>query len=165
MQNFFFPSWMILAYSCWRQELKYMSSRNLTWRSRFYSYNLIMLAWKGFRVSHITTNYYSSPDPPRELVYSFSPFLPGSHTPTSMNQKGPESLGHMTESAFRASPLLAGPHETKIARALWAWEHQTLTGSCSETPRGSRPAVGALEKIHPWKYFIPRHTGLAARPV
>lgn len=51
----------------------------------------------------------------------------------------------MTESAFRASPLLAGPHETKIARALRAWEHQTLTGSCSETPRGSRPAVGALE--------------------
>ena len=116
-------------------------------------------------MSHITTNYYSSPDPPRELVYSFSPFLLGSHTPTSMNQNGPESPGHMTESAFGASPLLAGPHETKIACALRAWEHQTLTGSCSETPQGSHPATGALEKIHPWKYFIPRHTGLAARPV
>ena len=93
-------------------------------------------------MSHITTNYYSSPDPPRELVYSFSPFLLGSHTPTSMNQNGPESPGHMTESAFGASPLLAGPHETKIACALRAWEHQTLTGSCSETPQGSRPAIG-----------------------
>ena len=35
---------MILAYSCWRQELKYMSSRNLIWRLQFYSYNLITLA-------------------------------------------------------------------------------------------------------------------------
>lgn len=45
-------------------------------------------------------------------------FLPGSHTPTSMNQKGPESPGHMTESAHGAPPHLAGPHETEVTGAL-----------------------------------------------
>lgn len=76
---------------------------------------------------------YSTLDPPRELLLGrlFSPFLPGSHTPTSMNQKGPESLGHVTESAHGASPHLAQPRETKITGALGAEEHQPGTGLLS----------------------------------
>lgn len=70
------------------------------------------------------TNYYSIPDPPRELLQKiFSPFLPGSHTPTSINQKGPESPGHVTESAHGAPQHLAGPHETEVTGALQVEEH------------------------------------------
>lgn len=86
----------------------------------------------------LCNNNYSTPDPPRELWQRlFSPFLPGSHTPTSMNQKGPESPGHVTESAHGASPHLARPHETEITGALQAEEHRAGTGLCW----GNRPAL------------------------
>lgn len=79
----------------------------------------------------LRNNNYSTPDPPRELWQRlFSPFLPGSHTSTSMNQKGPESPGHVTESAHRASPHLARPHETEITGALRAEEHQAGADLC-----------------------------------
>lgn len=83
----------------------------------------------------------------------FSPFLPGSHTPTSMNQKGPESPGHVTESAHRASPHLARPHETKITGALWAEEHQAGMG----LPSGNNPKQPpqTLEKTPTWKWGSP----------
>lgn len=82
--------------------MEYMSSGNLLWKWQFCSCKITLLCThkKGFRATRIMTNYYSTPGPPRELLQKFfSPFLPGSHTPTSMNQKGSESPGHVTESA------------------------------------------------------------------
>lgn len=66
---FFFPSQMVLAYSCWRREMEYMSSGNL-WKWQFCSCKITLLCThkKGFRATRIMTNYYSTPGPPRELL-------------------------------------------------------------------------------------------------
>lgn len=113
--------------------------------------------WKGIRATPIITNYYcSNPDPPGELLQRlFSPFLPGSHPPASMNQKGPESPAHVTESAHRASPHLAQPHETQMARALRAAERRAAGAS------RRRPALPScrwsVRENSYWKWLVPRH--------
>lgn len=105
---------------------------------------------KGFRATRIMTNYYSTPGPPRKLLQKFfSLFLPGSHTLTSTNQKGPESPGHVTESA-RGPSTLGTAAWNRSHCALQAKEHQAVTGLCQETSRGFLPATRAWENSWPW---------------
>lgn len=102
---------------------------------------------------------------PESWYRSFSPFLAGSHTPTSMNQKEPESPGHVTESALGAS--------STPGRATWnrnrrcpaePREHQALTDLCQETPQGCRRSFRenlSLDRLHSKAHW----TGCKTRPV